>query len=75
MSNPFLPSEDKWKRVESIPTRKHAYGPVSDNVSIETREGTMTANPGDYIMRESDGNMYPIDPDKFKKYYRVVENE
>ena len=62
-----------WERVESVPTQKRAYGPVSERVTIDTREGEVVAEPGDYIMREPDGNVYPISAEKFERYYRRID--
>jgi hypothetical protein len=64
---------DGWIDVRSVPTEKEARGPVSDRVEIKTREGTVVAEPGDYIMRESDGSLYPISGKKFERYYEVIE--
>lgn len=58
-----------WFSVRSTPTVKEARGPVTERVEIETREGTIVAEPGDYVIRESDGSVYPIAPEKFKQYY------
>ena len=62
-----------WIDVESIPTRKEARGPVTEREEIETREGTVVAEEGDYVMRESDGSVYPIAPEKLDQYYRVLD--
>lgn len=64
-----------WELVESVPTKKRARGPVSERVTIETREGEVVAEPGDYIMREPDGSVYPISGDKFERYYQRVDPE
>lgn len=36
---------------------------------IETLEGNMTANIGDYIVRGINGELYPCKPDIFKQTY------
>lgn len=64
-----------WFDVRSVPTEKEARGPVEERVEVETREGTVVAEPGDYLMREADGSVYPIAPEKFAEYYEVVEDE
>lgn len=43
------------------------------NASIETLEGTMVANIGDYIIKGVNGEFYPCKPDIFEKTYEVVE--
>ena len=40
---------------------------------IETLEGTMKANKGDYIITGVNGEEYPVKPEIFKKTY-TVEN-
>lgn len=42
-------------------------------VKIETLEGTMTANPGDYIVTGVNGEKYPVKPDIFWKTYEPVD--
>ena len=43
------------------------------NLEIETLEGTMTAKPGDYIIKGVNGEFYPCKPDIFKATYDRVE--
>jgi len=40
-------------------------------IAISTTEGTMTASVGDYIVKDSKGNFYPVKPDVFE--YKYVE--
>lgn len=42
-------------------------------VLIETLEGTMRADVGDYIIKGINGEFYPCKPDIFKKTYEEVE--
>jgi hypothetical protein len=67
-------TEHDWMDVRSVPTEKEARGPVTERVEIDTREGTVVAEPGDYVMRESDGSIYPIAGEKFQKYYEVIHD-
>lgn len=39
---------------------------------IETLEGTMTAQPGDYVIRGVKGELYPCKPDIFEATYEAV---
>lgn len=39
---------------------------------IETLEGTMIANGGDYIIRGVQGEIYPCKPDMFEQTYEKV---
>lgn len=41
----------------------------SDTVQIETLEGTMTAQPGDWIIKGVKGEIYPCKPDIFAATY------
>jgi hypothetical protein len=40
---------------------------------IPTLEGTMQANPGDWVIRGVNGELYPCKPDIFKATYESVE--
>ena len=42
------------------------------SVLIETLEGTMTANVGDWIIKGVNGEFYPCKPDIFEKTYEPV---
>lgn len=59
--------------VRSVPTEKEARGPLEEREEIDTREGTVVAEPGDYVLREADGNEYPISGEKFNNYYEELE--
>ena len=48
------------------------YG-IDYRLYIETLEGTMEANIGDYIIRGINGEFYPCKPDIFKITYEEVE--
>lgn len=43
-------------------------------VAIDTLEGTMAANHGDYIIRGVQGEFYPCKPDVFEQTYDPVES-
>ncbi|MBF7023730.1 hypothetical protein [Staphylococcus kloosii] len=40
---------------------------------IETLEGTMTAELGDYIIKGVHGEFYPCKPDIFHKTYEIIQ--
>lgn len=40
---------------------------------IETLEGTMIANVGDYIIKGVHGEFYPCKPDIFKETYDLID--
>ena len=41
-------------------------------VDIKTLEGTMTAQPGDWIIKGIKGELYPCKPDIFEATYEAV---
>ena len=41
---------------------------------IETLEGTMHADYGDYIIKGVNGELYPCKPDIFEKTYEAMED-
>jgi len=45
------------------------------NIFIQTLEGEMKANVGDYIIQGVNGEFYPCKPDIFEKTYETVEGE
>lgn len=46
---------------------------IEDNrLVIETLEGVMSANVGDYIIKGVNGEFYPCKPDIFEKTYEIV---
>lgn len=52
-----------------------AAGVTEGSVLIDTLEGTMTASPGDWIIKGVQGEFYPCKPDIFGQTYEEVENE
>lgn len=46
---------------------------TSKTIQIETLEGVMTANPGDWIIRGVKGEFYPCKPDIFAATYEPVD--
>lgn len=46
---------------------------IIDTVHINTLEGTMVAQPGDWIIKGINGELYPCKPDIFEKTYDLVE--
>lgn len=56
--------EKKQVRVKAYKTDKTMY--------IKTLEGTMKADPGDWIVTGVDGEQYPVKPDIFDKTYKIL---
>jgi hypothetical protein len=48
---------------------------TNKEMKIETLEGTMTANPGDWIITGVNGEQYPCKPDIFEKTYEAVSGD
>ncbi len=46
---------------------------VTEQQAIETLEGTMTANPGDWIIAGVKGERYPVKDDIFRATYEPAE--
>lgn len=44
-------------------------------LDIETLEGTMRANVGDWIITGVNGEQYPCKPDIFAKSYEAIEDK
>lgn len=42
-------------------------------IAIETLEGIMVASPGDWIIKDVQGEFYPCKPDIFEATYEAVE--
>ena len=42
-------------------------------IAIETKEGIMTAQIGDYVIKGIAGEFYPCKPDIFEKTYEAVD--
>ncbi|EER74961.1 hypothetical protein ACWN61_03035 [Weissella paramesenteroides] len=59
--------EKKQVRVKAYKTDKTMY--------IKTLEGTMKADPGDWIVTGVDGEQYPVKPDIFDKTYKILEKD
>lgn len=71
-------TEDPEWIVEAIHNDVVAFvsvGTPSCTMEIETLEGTMTANMGDYIIKGIKGEIYPCKPDIFEQSYDVVTEE
>ena len=73
-----LPSEGKWDGVEEFLDwadengLTNFYSDRDEGLCIETLEGSMRADPGDWIIKGINGEFYPCKPDIFKKTYEAV---
>lgn len=62
----------------SINEAVNAIELIDDNnnepcIKIPTPNGEMTANLGDYIIRDTQGNLYPCKADIFKQTYEEIK--
>lgn len=57
-------SQKKWDDYESLV--------LGDGLDIDTLEGSMKANIGDYIIKGVNGEFYPCKPNIFAKTYEEV---
>lgn len=46
---------------------------LEDTLDIQTDEGTMSATPGDWIIRGVKGEFYPCKPDIFEATYDEID--
>ncbi len=61
--------------LEAERVAKWCGGTQTDNgCEIETLEGVMLANYGDFIIKGVNGEFYPCKPDVFEKSYELVED-
>ncbi len=55
------------------PLRVSYHDPDHPILKIETSEGIITANVGDYIIKGVNGEFYPCKPDIFKQTYDLLD--
>lgn len=78
VKKPIVIEAVQWKidNVEEVVALQNDASPVltfsGDNVLIETREGTMMADPDDWIIRGIAGEIYPCKPEIFEATYEQV---
>jgi hypothetical protein len=67
---------EMWGRlVEFLGLERHWHVNEQKGVDIVTLEGTMTANPGDWIIRGVKNELYPCKPDIFAATYEPAPQE
>lgn len=64
----------RFKKYRKKPIIVEAYQTDEEKI-IETLEGKMKANKGDYIIKGIKGELYPCKADIFYKTYDKVEND
>ena len=61
-----------WLLRHEVNFRHQSGSGDTTTVDIETLEGTMTALPGDWIIKGIKGEFYPCKPDIFEASYEPV---
>jgi hypothetical protein len=67
-----LKEHDSWVRQHPEFCLVSQYGGDVVYLEIETLEGTMRGELGDYIIKGVNGEFYPCKPDIFEKTYEVL---
>ena len=70
--NDIYNEDSQVKKYRKKPVTIEAYQ-TDEEIEIETLEGTMKANKGDYIITGIHGEQYPCKPDIFKETYEEVK--
>lgn len=70
--NDIYKEDSQVKKYRKKPVTIEAYQ-TNEEIEIETLEGTMKANKGDYIITGIHGEQYPCKPDIFKETYEEVK--
>ena len=68
-------SKETFKQIgcKSTSSEGHSrYPDLLKNLRIETLEGSMRVNKGDYIIKGVKGEFYPCKPDIFEATYEAV---
>lgn len=67
-------SNDKFQKFRKIPVVIEAYQ-TNVEMEIETLEGVMKADKGDWIIKGVKGELYPCKPDVFAMTYEKVKDD
>lgn len=59
---------ETWTNLKAV----YDYGNDGKIMYIDTPEGVMTANIGDYIVKGVNGEFYPVKPDIFEGTYDIL---
>ena len=71
----FLVPEDGRVIARWVGPEHGSFLPGYTRIVITTREGTMYAEPGDWIIKGIAGEFYPCKPDIFAATYEPVDSE
>lgn len=67
-----MSNEVRFEKFRKVPVVIEAYQ-TDVEMEIETLEGTMKADKGDWIIKGVKGELYPCKPDVFAMTYEKVE--
>lgn len=67
----YRSSEHDYRLADDVIAGRVRY-PEDGTMLIQTLEGVMCAQPGDWIIRGVNGELYPCKPDIFEKTYEMV---
>ena len=67
-------TEKQFEKYRKKPVIIEAYQ-TDKELTIETLEGTMKANKGDWIIKGVKGELYPCKPDVFEETYEKVDGD
>ena len=67
-------TDKRFKKFRKIPVVIEAYQ-TDVEMEIETAEGVMKADKGDWIIKGVKGELYPCKPDVFDMTYEKVDEE
>lgn len=62
-----------WGNGKIVPNVPPMF--LTEYLTIETLEGNMRANYGDYIIKGVHGEFYPCKPDIFHKTYDIIKGD
>lgn len=65
----------KWLTEANVPHGMGLFNAENGTLEIDTLEGTMTAQAGDWIIRGVKGELYPCKPDIFEATYDAVDQD
>lgn len=63
---------DGWNSVQKKPVEVHFRGPLESSEVVNTMEGRVRAESGNYIIKGVEGEKYPIEADEFNRLYEVL---
>lgn len=66
---------DNWDDIFKFTNKETSLLPTSEKILVDTLEGSMKANVGDWIIKGVTGEFYPCKPDIFDMTYDKVEEE